>query len=148
MLQHESMPGMVTAPRSISEGDLVIVYVSHEEMKPVIVKKGSKTQVRYGIFLHDDWIGTPFGSKVYSQSGSWLYLLAPTAELWTASLSHRTQILYTSDCAQICSGLDLRSGSVVCALQSALWLLGRCQCCFAYYTVWHFSQPHEYHCRC
>eukprot|EP00892_Ulva_mutabilis_P007959 jgi/Ulvmu1/5535/UM023_0071.1 len=82
-------------------------------MKPVIVRQGSKTQVRYGVFLHDDWIGKPFGSKVYSKSGSWLYLLAPTCELWTGSLSHRTQILYTSDCAQICSGLDLRSGSVV-----------------------------------
>lgn len=135
MLQHESMPGTVTAPRSISEGDLVIVYVSHEEMKPVIVKKGSRTQVRYGLFLHANWIGTPFGSKVYSQSGSWLYLLAPTSELWTASLSHRTQILYISDCAQICSGLDLRSGSVVCALPYALWLLGHWHFCFAHYRV-------------
>ena len=113
MLQTNDFAGTVTAPRCIRAGDLVIVYVSHEEMKPVIVTKGFRTQVRYGLFLHDDWIGTPFGSKVFSKSGSWLYLLSPTCELWTESLPHRTQILYTSDCAQICSGLDLRSGSVV-----------------------------------
>lgn len=123
MLQHESLPGTVTAPRAIREGDLVIVYVSHEERKPVIVKQSSRTQVRYGVFPHDDWIGTPFGSKVYSKSGSWVYLLAPTCELWTESLSHRTQILYTSDCAQICSGLDLRSGSVV--RSSLYWAICR-----------------------
>lgn len=97
----------------IADGDLVIVYVSHEEMKAVTVSATGKTHVRYGIFEHKDWIGREYGTKVYSSRGSWVYILAPTPELWTHVLSHRTQILYIADCAQICAGLGLRSGRVV-----------------------------------
>lgn len=101
----------------VQDGDLVIVYVSHEEMKAVKVSAAGKTHVRYGIFEHQDWIGRAYGTKVFSKSGSWVYILAPTPELWTHVLSHRTQILYLADCAQICAGLNLRSGRVVCFLE-------------------------------
>jgi tRNA (adenine57-N1/adenine58-N1)-methyltransferase catalytic subunit len=97
----------------IADGDLVIVYVSHDEMKAVKVSTAGKTHVRYGIFEHQDWIGRAYGTKVFSKSGSWVYLLAPTPELWTQVLSHRTQILYIADCARICAVMGLRSGKVV-----------------------------------
>ncbi len=44
-----------------------------------------------------DWIGKPFGSRVTAlgASGGWVYLLAPTPELWTLVLRHRTQVPYT-----------------------------------------------------
>ena len=111
----------------VQDGDLVIVYVSHEEMKAVKVSAEGQTHVRYGIFEHRDWIGRTYGTKVFSKSGSWVYILAPTPELWTHVLSHRTQILYIADCAQICAGLNLRSGRVVCFLASAAFTtLDRC----------------------
>ena len=40
----------------------------------------------------------------------WIYLLAPTPELWTMVLRHRTQILYAADIAMICMYLELRPG--------------------------------------
>ncbi len=40
----------------------------------------------------------------------WIYLLAPTPELWTMVLRHRTQILYAADIAMICMFLELRPG--------------------------------------
>ena len=44
-----------------------------------------------------DWLGRPFGSKaVAKKGGGWVLLLAPTPELWTAVLRHRTQILYVA----------------------------------------------------
>ena len=44
-----------------------------------------------------DWVGRPFGSKVTSKKGDgWVLLLAPTPELWTTVLRHRTQILYAA----------------------------------------------------
>ena len=42
-----------------------------------------------------------------------MHLLAPTPELWTLVLRHRTQILYVADISLVCMHLDLRPGSVV-----------------------------------
>ncbi|KAL8742644.1 MAG: hypothetical protein Q9190_004901, partial [Brigantiaea leucoxantha] len=41
------------------------------------------------------------------------HLLAPTPELWTASLPHRTQVVYTPDYSYIIQRLGIRPGSVV-----------------------------------
>ena len=42
-----------------------------------------------------------------------MYLVAPTPELWSLVLRHRTQILYVADISLVCSYLELRPGSVV-----------------------------------
>ena len=48
-------------------------------------------------------------SSAGGQQG-WVYILAPTCELWTMVLRHRTQILYAADIAMICTFLELRPG--------------------------------------
>ena len=48
----------------IQEGDLVIVYESHDRMKAVKVSAKETLQNRFGSFKHSDWVGKPFGSKV------------------------------------------------------------------------------------
>ncbi|KAK1358684.1 tRNA (adenine(58)-N(1))-methyltransferase [Heracleum sosnowskyi] len=58
-------------------------------------------------FLTYDWIGKPFGSKVFSNKGGFVYLLAPTPELWTLVLSHRTQILYIADISFVIMYLEI-----------------------------------------
>lgn len=99
--------------RSISNGDLVIVYERHDIMKAVTVCEGSVLQNRFGVFKHSDWIGKPFGSKVFSCKGGFVYLLAPTPELWTLVLNHRTQILYIADISFVIMYLEIVPGCVV-----------------------------------
>ncbi|XP_078432151.1 S-adenosyl-L-methionine-dependent methyltransferases superfamily protein [Wolffia australiana] len=99
--------------RLIGEGDLVIVYERHDAMKAITVKGGAEIQNRYGVFKHSDWIGKPFGSKVLSNKGQFIYILAPTPELWTLVLNHRTQILYIADISFVISFLEIVPGSVV-----------------------------------
>ncbi|TQE02982.1 hypothetical protein C1H46_011346 [Malus baccata] len=99
--------------RCISDGDLVIVYEKYDTMKAVEVCAGSVLGNRFGVFKHSDWIGKQFGSKVLSSKGGFVYLLAPTPELWTLVLSHRTQILYTADISFVIMFLELVPGCLV-----------------------------------
>ncbi|XP_028752453.1 tRNA (adenine(58)-N(1))-methyltransferase catalytic subunit TRMT61A-like [Neltuma alba] len=99
--------------RFISNGDLVIVYERHDTMKPVTVSENSVLQNRFGVFKHSDWIGKPFGSKVFSNKGGFVYLLAPTPELWTLVLNHRTQILYIADISFVIMYLEIVPGCLV-----------------------------------
>ncbi|XP_057458776.1 uncharacterized protein LOC130749439 [Lotus japonicus] len=112
MLASESAK-RISFNRSISNGDLVIVYERHDSMKAVTVTEGSVLQNRFGVFKHSDWIGKSFGSKVFSNKGGFVYLLAPTPELWTLVLSHRTQILYIADISFVVMYLEIVPGCLV-----------------------------------
>ncbi|KAM9341360.1 tRNA (adenine(58)-N(1))-methyltransferase catalytic subunit TRMT61A [Symphorus nematophorus] len=99
----------------IQDGDVAIVYLGHESMMPVKVQQGAQTQTRYGVIRHStDLIGQRYGSKVTCSKGGWVHVLHPTPELWTVTLPHRTQILYTTDIATITMMLELKPGSIVC----------------------------------
>ncbi|XP_010524300.1 PREDICTED: tRNA (adenine(58)-N(1))-methyltransferase catalytic subunit TRMT61A-like isoform X2 [Tarenaya hassleriana] len=112
MLPAESKKAL-SFKRYVDEGDLVIVYERHDAMKPVKVCKDAVLQNRFGVFKHSDWIGKPFGTKVFSSKGGFVYLLAPTPELWTLVLSHRTQILYIADISFVVMYLEIVPGCVV-----------------------------------
>ncbi|XP_068195855.1 tRNA (adenine(58)-N(1))-methyltransferase catalytic subunit TRMT61A [Antennarius striatus] len=100
---------------AIQDGDVIIVYLSHDSMMPVRVQRGAQTQTRYGAIRHSaDLIGKAYGSRVTCSKGGWVHVLHPTPELWTVTLPHRTQILYTPDIATITMMLELKPGSVVC----------------------------------
>ncbi|KAL3630265.1 hypothetical protein CASFOL_023249 [Castilleja foliolosa] len=99
--------------RRITNGDLVIVYERYDSMKSVKVSENGVLQNRFGVFKHSDWIGKQFGSKVFSNKGGFIYLLAPTPELWTLVLSHRTQILYIADISFVVMYLEVVPGCVV-----------------------------------
>ncbi|XP_010258656.1 PREDICTED: tRNA (adenine(58)-N(1))-methyltransferase catalytic subunit TRMT61A [Nelumbo nucifera] len=103
----------ISFQRRICDGDLAIVYERHDSMKAVKVHEGSELQNRFGVFKHADWIGKSFGSKVFSNKGGFIYLLAPTPELWTLVLSHRTQILYIADISFVISYLEVIPGCLV-----------------------------------
>ncbi|KAG7510225.1 tRNA (adenine(58)-N(1))-methyltransferase catalytic subunit TRMT61A [Solea senegalensis] len=99
----------------IQDGDVAIVYLGIDSTMPIKVQKGAQTQTRYGVIRHStDLIGQRYGSKVTCSKGGWVHVLHPTPELWTVSLPHRTQILYTTDIATITMMLELKPGSVVC----------------------------------
>jgi hypothetical protein len=78
----------------IELGDLVIIYEDWQNMHAVRVKAGGCFSGYYGKFAHDAMVGRRFGEKMGAQGGrGFVHLLSPSAELWTAALPHRTQIL-------------------------------------------------------
>lgn len=100
----------------IKEGDLIVIQEAFGKLNFVYAKAGDIYSNRNGHFHHNDFIGKPFGCKVRSRSHSgfgFCYMLKPTAELWTRSLNHRTQIVHELDQSQIIYQLYLRPGMVV-----------------------------------
>lgn len=96
----------------IEEGDLVLLYISRDNIKPIKVAKNDMLNTRYGSFAHNDMIGSLYGSQITSPKGyGFIHLLHPTPELWTLSLPHRTQIVYTPDSSYIQQRLGITRGS-------------------------------------
>lgn len=96
----------------VENGDTVILHLGFNTLHTIVVKSGEVYQTKYGALRHSDLIGIQFGGRVQCKNG-FLYVLHPTPELWTQTLPHRTQILYTTDISLVTMQLDLQPGSVV-----------------------------------
>ncbi|GMF52354.1 unnamed protein product [Phytophthora fragariaefolia] len=100
----------------IQEGSLVILFETHNSLTYCYAQRDAIYQNRHGAFYHNDMIGQRFGSKIISRKKSargYLILLAPTPELWSRALRHRTQIVFTLDASAIMFAAALRSGARV-----------------------------------
>lgn len=95
----------------IEEGDLVLAFISRGTIKPFTVTKGSQLNTRYGHYEHDKMIGMRYGEQMGGEKGyGFIHLLHPTPEMWTLSLPHRTQIVYSPDSSYIIQRLGVTSG--------------------------------------
>jgi len=98
----------------IEEGDLVLAFINRTTIKPIYVKSGEILNTRYGHFLHSTMIGMKYGAQMRGAKGyGFIHLLYPSPEMWTLSLPHRTQIVYTPDSSYIIQRLNVRPGSRV-----------------------------------
>lgn len=98
----------------IEEGDLVLAFISRGLLKPFTVTKGELLNTRFGNFEHDRMVGMKYGSQMGGvKDKGFVHLMHPTPELWTVSLPHRTQIVYTPDSSYIMQRLGVQSGSRV-----------------------------------
>ncbi|KAK8773240.1 hypothetical protein V5799_012222 [Amblyomma americanum] len=95
------------------EGDTCVVYCTFASIYSIKLARGEVFQTKYGALKHDEVIGRTYGTKVQCSRG-YVYVLRATPELWTITLPHRTQILYTRDISMVTLQLDLKPGSVVC----------------------------------
>lgn len=102
----------------VQENDLVLIWISRDHIKPVVMKHGENFNTRYGTFPHTSIIGKPYGSQIATRTAKankfgFIHVLQPTAELWTLSLPHRTQIVYTYDSSYIMNRLRLGPNSTI-----------------------------------
>ena len=104
---------------TVQEGDFVVLFGNYDNIFLVhAVIKGAILNNRYGSFHHDDLLGLEYGAKVEARTKQahakgFLYICKPNPELLTASLMHRTQIIYTADIATIITGLGVCPGKTV-----------------------------------
>ena len=97
----------------IRAGDLVqLVGLSHKNFI-IRLTPGAKLQTHRGILAHDDLIGLPWGSQVFSHIGSPFYLLQPSLSELLVETRRSTQILYPKDIGYILVKMGIGPGQHV-----------------------------------
>lgn len=118
------------------EGDLAqLVGLRHKHFI-FTLKAGGDMQTHRGVLKHDDLIGKPWGSQVFSHMGSPFFLLQPSIGDILIDLPRTTQILYPKDIGFILITMGVApgqkvmeagtgSGSMTIALATAVGAEGR-----------------------
>lgn len=101
-------------PSSIArEGDLAeLVGLRHKHFI-ITLQAGAKFETHRGVLLHDDLIGKPWGSQVFSHLGAPFFLLQPSLADLLVDLPRATQILYPKDIGFILVTMGVGPGQKV-----------------------------------
>lgn len=120
-----------------------IIHLRRDNHQALTLDPKGVLQTRFGTFPHTSFIDLAPGSQVRASAShpnprdqrkrkraaanaasatpteaeepisGFLHILAPTAELWTASLPHRTQVVYTPDSSYILHRLGVKPGTQI-----------------------------------
>ena len=118
------------------EGDLAQLVGLRHKFFIFMLKAGARFESHRGILMHDDLIGKPWGTQVFSHIGSPFYLLQPSLGDLLVDLPRTTQILYPKDIGFIFVTMGIGpgrkvleagtgSGSMTTALAYAVGLEGQ-----------------------
>ncbi|HZM24370.1 MAG TPA: tRNA (adenine-N1)-methyltransferase [Anaerolineales bacterium] len=95
------------------DGDLAqLVGLRHKHFI-LTLQAGAKFETHRGILQHDDLIGKPWGTQVFSHLGSPFFLLQPSLADLLIDLPRTTQILYPKDIGFILVTMGIGHGQKV-----------------------------------
>ena len=105
---------LVTHSSAIArDGDLAqLVGLRHKHFI-LTLQAGAKFESHRGILQHDDLIGKPWGTQVFSHIGSPFFLLQPSLADLLTELPRTTQILYPKDIRFILVTMGIGPGQTV-----------------------------------
>lgn len=87
-----------TPPASIArDGDLAELIGLRHKHFIFNLQAGAKFETHRGILLHDDLIGVPWGTQVFSHLGAPFYLVQPSLADLLIDIPRTTQIMYPKD---------------------------------------------------
>lgn len=103
-----------TPPSAIArDGDLAqLVGLRHKHFI-LTLQAGAKFETHRGILQHDDLIGKPWGTQVFSHIGAAFFLLQPSLADLITELPRTTQILYPKDIGFILVTMGVGPGQTV-----------------------------------
>lgn len=95
------------------EGDLAqLVGLTHKHFI-FLLQTGGEFQSHRGVIKHDDLIGKPWGSQVFSHTGAPFFLLQPSMADILNELPRNTQILYPKDIGYILIQMGISEGQTI-----------------------------------
>ena len=105
---------LVTQSSAIArDGDLAqLVGLRHKHFI-LTLQAGSRFETHRGILQHDDLIGKPWGTQVFSHIGAPFFLLQPSLADLITELPRTTQILYPKDIGFVLVTMGIGPGQTV-----------------------------------
>ncbi len=94
-------------------GDLALLVGLRHKYYIFPLVPGGVMHTHRGMLNHDDLIGKPWGSQVFSHQGSPFFLLQPSLADILTDLKRNTQILYPKDIGYILTRLSIGPGQTV-----------------------------------
>jgi tRNA (adenine57-N1/adenine58-N1)-methyltransferase len=95
------------------EGDLALLAGPRQKHFIIRLKRGDALQTHRGILKHDELIGLPWGSMVYSHLGRTFVLLVPSLTDLLQQIKRNTQIMYAKDIGFILIMMNIGPGQHV-----------------------------------
>lgn len=95
------------------EGDLALLAGPRQKHFIVRLIRGAALETHRGILKHDDLIGLPWGSMVYSHLGRTFVLLVPSLTDLLQNTKRNTQIMYAKDIGFIIMMMNIGPGQHV-----------------------------------
>jgi tRNA (adenine57-N1/adenine58-N1)-methyltransferase len=94
-------------------GDLALLVGLRHKTFVVRLTAGIEFQTHRGVLNHDDLIGKPWGSQVFSHNGSAFFLLQPSLSDLLKVTKRNTQILYAKDIGYLLVRMGIGPGQHV-----------------------------------
>ena len=101
-----------TSPHARAGDIAQLVGLRHKHFI-ITLKEDAKLETHRGILLHNDLIGKPWGTQVFSHNGSPFFLLQPSLANLLNDLPRATQILYPKDIGYILVTMGVGPGKKV-----------------------------------
>ena len=95
------------------DGDLALLVGLRHKHFILALRVGAKFETHRGVLRHDDLIGLPWGTQVFSHMGAPFFLLQPTLADVLLDLPRSTQILYPKDIGFILVTMGIGPGMKV-----------------------------------
>lgn len=92
------------------DGDLVQLLGKRHKSHIIRLKAGAVFQTHRGELQHDDMIGKPWGSRLYSHTGSPFFLMRPGLSDLITQTKRNTQIMYPKDIGLIVMVMGIGPG--------------------------------------
>lgn len=94
-------------------GDLIQLVGQTHKHFIVRLSPGSQLQTHRGIIYHDDLIGKPWGSEIFSHLGKPFYLFQPSLSDLILNIRRTTQIIFPKDVGYILVKMGIMPGQTV-----------------------------------
>ncbi|MCC6188173.1 MAG: tRNA (adenine-N1)-methyltransferase, partial [Anaerolineales bacterium] len=99
---------------ALAQAGAVVQLVGRDNRYFIVrLAPGQRLETHRGVFAHDDLIGQPLGSQVFTHLGHAFFLIEPSTDDLIRDIKRNSQIIYPKDSGFILMKLSVQSGQTV-----------------------------------